>query len=330
MKFLRSQIIETRKLPYPECSYAGQTIVITGSNTGLGKEAARHYARLGAKKLILAVRNHDKGLIARKDIEATAAPDVDIDVWELELASYDSIRAFARRLEAELDRVDIFHANAGLVSTKYSQINGIETNISINVVSTFLLLASIMPKLKASAVAAAAAEFGIRPTLVITSSGAHRHTAFPQKSEPDIFAALNDGNYAGGAHWSEQYPISKLVGIFIVRAIAEQCPAPAYPVTINLVSPGLCQTDLSREAEGIRKIAFTVFKTALARSAEQGRRTLVHGGTRGPESHGRYLEDCQITDPSLVVMENKDVQDRLWRELRTILEEIEPGVTRNF
>ncbi|ETS85418.1 hypothetical protein PFICI_03443 [Pestalotiopsis fici W106-1] len=325
MNFLRSQLIETRKLPYPERSYAGKTIVITGSNTGLGKEAARHYARLGAKKLILVVRNIDKGKDAKEDIETTAAPDVDIDVWKLDLASYDDIRAFSSRLEAELDRVDIFHANAGLVSAKYSQVNGVETNISINVISTFLLVASVMPKLKASA-----AEFGIRPTLTITSSGSHRHTQFPQKSEPSVFASLNDKNYANGVHWREQYPISKLVGIFVARAIAEEYPADSYPVTINLINPGLCHSNLAREAEGIQKFAFSVTKTALARSTEQGSRTLVHGGSQGAESHGKYLEDCRITEPSSIVLENKQVQDLLWSELQTLLEGIAPGVTRNF
>jgi NAD(P)-dependent dehydrogenase (short-subunit alcohol dehydrogenase family) len=325
MGFLRSQIVETRRLPYPEVSYAGQTIVITGSNTGLGKEAARHYARLGVKKLILAVRSLEKGHAAKKDIETTAAKGVEIQVWQLDLASYASINEFSARLEAELDRIDIFHANAGLVSAKYSQIEGNETNIAINVISTFLLVALILPKLKASA-----AQYGIRPTLVITSSGAHKQTKFPQKSEPNIFAALNDEHYANGAHWSEQYPISKLVGIFIVRAIAEEHPASSYPVTINLVSPGLCHSELSREAEGIQKVAFTVMKTALARPTEKGSRTLVHAGIQGPESHGQYLEDCHIAQPAPVVLENKKVQDQLWRELKAKLEEIQPGVTANF
>ncbi|KAI4597746.1 hypothetical protein KJ359_004021 [Pestalotiopsis sp. 9143b] len=325
MNFLRSQLIETRKLPDPKRSYNGQTIVITGSNTGLGKEAARHYARLGAKRLILAVRSHEKGIAAEREIRTTAAPGVTIDVWLLDLASYDSIRAFSARLEAEVNRVDIFHANAGLVSTKYTQVNGVETNIAINVISTFLLVALVLPKLKTSA-----AKFGIRPNLVITSSGSHKHTNFPQKSEPSIYAALNDESYADGAYWSEQYPISKLVGIFIVRAIAEECPASSYPVTINLVSPGLCHSDLSREAEGIQKLAFTIMKTVLARSTEHGSRTLVHGGVQGAESHGQYLEDCHTAEPSPVVLENKSVQDRLWQELKVILERIEPGATKNF
>jgi NAD(P)-dependent dehydrogenase (short-subunit alcohol dehydrogenase family) len=325
MGFLRSQLIESSKLPYPSTNYAGQTIVITGSNTGLGKEAARHYARLGASKLILAVRSVDKGEAAKKDIQTTAAKGVSIEVWQVDMASYASVKAFAARVEAELDRVDIFHANAGLVRSEFALAEDNETNITVNYISTFLLVALVLPKLKATA-----AQFQTRPHLVITSSGAHRHTTFPQKNEPSILAALNDETYAGGRYWTEQYPISKLLGVFAVRSIAKHHPAHTYPVTINLVSPGLCHSDLSREAKGVQRVVFAVMKALLARSTEVGSRTLVDAGVQGPESHGQYLEDCKIAEPSGVVMENPEVQDRLWEELKAKLEGIQPGVTANF
>jgi NAD(P)-dependent dehydrogenase (short-subunit alcohol dehydrogenase family) len=325
MGFLRSQLIETLKLPYPSTSYAGQTIVITGSNTGLGKEAARHYARLGACKVILAVRNLDKGEAAKKDIQTTAAKGVSIEVWKVDMASYASVRAFAARVEAELERVDIFHANAGLVRSEFALAEDNETNITVNYISTFYLVALVLPKLKATA-----EQFKTLPSLVITSSGAHRHTTFPQMKEANILAALNDKDYAGGKYWMEQYPISKLLGIFAVRSIAKEHPADTYPVTINLPSPGLCHSDLSREAKGMQKVAFTLMKTLLARSTEQGSRTLVDAGVQGAKSHGHYLEDCKVAQPSDVVTQHPDVQDRLWAELKAKLEAIQPGVTANF
>ncbi|KAK3307553.1 uncharacterized protein B0T15DRAFT_182220 [Chaetomium strumarium] len=325
MGFLRSQLIESWKLPYPSANYAGQTIVITGSNTGLGKEAARHYARQGASKLILAVRSVDKGEDAKQDIQTTAAKGVSIEVWKVDMASYASVKAFAARVEAELDRVDIFHANAGLVRAEFAIAEDNETNITVNYISTFLLVALVLPKLKATA-----EQFKVRPNLVITSSGAHRHTTFPQMKEANILAALNDMNYAGGKYWIQQYPISKLLGIFAVRSIAKEHPADTYPVTINLPSPGLCHSNLSREAKGMQHVAFTIMKTLLARPTEKGSRTLVDAGVQGPESHGHYLEDCSIAQPSEVVTQNPDVQDRLWIELKAKLEAIQPGVTANF
>ena len=104
--FLRSQLFT--KLPYPNSSFAGQTVIVTGSNTGLGLEAARHIARLGAAKVILACRTVTKGQTAAADITASEHLTSDrIEVWELNLSSYQSIKAFAQRVQ-RLDRLDAF------------------------------------------------------------------------------------------------------------------------------------------------------------------------------------------------------------------------------
>lgn len=74
---------------YPTKSFAGQTVIVTGSNIGLGKEAARHIARLGVSKLILAVRNIDAGEEAKTYIEHTTNCSKSvIEVWQLDLSSY--------------------------------------------------------------------------------------------------------------------------------------------------------------------------------------------------------------------------------------------------
>lgn len=62
-------MIRNFQLPYPNKDFSGQTIIVTGSNVGLGLEAARHFTRLNAEKIILAVRNLEKGDVAKKSIE---------------------------------------------------------------------------------------------------------------------------------------------------------------------------------------------------------------------------------------------------------------------
>lgn len=112
MGSVRSQLFITPK--YPTTSFEGQTVIVTGSNVGLGREAARHIARLGASKLILAVRNLEAGDKAKKDIETSTRIKSDIiEVWKLDLASYDSVKAFAARA-AELPQIDVLLENAGV------------------------------------------------------------------------------------------------------------------------------------------------------------------------------------------------------------------------
>lgn len=90
---------------------------VTGSNTGLGLEAARHFAKLKCSRLILAVRSTDKGENAKRSILYSHGVDgqkTTVEVWQLDMASFASVKAFAQRCERELSRLDIALLNAGL------------------------------------------------------------------------------------------------------------------------------------------------------------------------------------------------------------------------
>lgn len=99
--------LDAALFPYPDADCSGKTVIVTGSNTGLGKEAVRHFVRLKAKKVIVAVLSIAKGEAARADIEAdTKNPGV-IEVWELDYSSYASVKAFPAKA-ATLDLIDGF------------------------------------------------------------------------------------------------------------------------------------------------------------------------------------------------------------------------------
>lgn len=324
MGFFYSQFF--KKPVYPTDSCSGKTVIVTGSNVGLGKEAARHYARLGVSTLILAVRSLDRGHAAKEDIEASSNCGKNvIQVWQIDMASYASVQKFAARVNSELDRVDIFIANAGVARLNYSMAEDNESTITVNVVSTFLLAELVMPKLKASAT-----KFQSRPTFTITSSEVHGHTKFPQQFAPDgqIFKTLNDKTQAE-KNFGDQYAISKLLEVLVVRAFAEDHPASAFPVTVNCVNPGLCHSELARDQP---TWAFWLIKLILARSTEVGSRTLVHAGAQGADSHGQYLSDCAIAAPAPLVTskEGRKAQERVFVELREKLEAIKRGFSSDF
>ncbi|KAK3934800.1 putative short-chain dehydrogenase [Diplogelasinospora grovesii] len=318
------------RLPYPTGSHAGKTVIITGSNVGLGKEAARHFARLGVSRLVLAVHSLEKGRAAKEDIEATTNCGANmIQVWQLDMASA-SVQEFAARVDAELDRVDMFIANAGVWRAHFDVAEEDEETISVNVVSTFLLAGLVLPKLKATAAADEFSSSSTRPTFTIVSSEVHSFTTLPQRSAPDgqIFAAISDRS-APKEVWDQQYSVSKLLEVFGVRAIAEKSPASVLPVTVNCVNPGLCHSELARDYP---TWGFFLMKLFLARSTEAGSRTLVHAATQGAESHGQYLSEYRVREPAPFVTspEGKVAQDRVWSELVKKLEAIKPGVTSNF
>jgi NAD(P)-dependent dehydrogenase (short-subunit alcohol dehydrogenase family) len=108
--FIKSQFFEHPELPSTDCT--GKTIIVTGANVGLGKEAARHFVAMKAANVILACRAVSKGEAARADIEATTKRSGVVQVWQLDLEDHDSIRKFVRRAET-LDRLDVVLENAG-------------------------------------------------------------------------------------------------------------------------------------------------------------------------------------------------------------------------
>ena len=123
LNFLYSQFFVA--LPKPTKDFTGETIIVTGSNTGLGLEAARHLSRLNASLVIIAVRNLSKGAAAKQNIlQSTNRSPSSIEVWELDLQSYDSVKAFVAKVN-QLERIDGVLENAGIMTKNFKMVAGL-------------------------------------------------------------------------------------------------------------------------------------------------------------------------------------------------------------
>ena len=126
---------------------------------------------------------------------------------------------------------------------------------------------------------------------------------------------------------ADRYYVSKLLEIFVVREMASRTGS-SYPVTINCLNPGFCHSELGREAGW----NLYIMGLLLARSTEVGSRTIVAAAEVGPGSHGMYMSESLVTEPSEFVrsVEGAQVQKKVWAELTAKLEKIVPGVTANL
>jgi retinol dehydrogenase 12 len=174
------------KYPYPEVDCTGKTIIVTGANIGIGKEAVRHFVRLNASKVIIAVRSIAKGKAAQAEIEASTHHTGVTEVWELDLSSYASVKVFAARA-AGLPRVDAMVANASIATEKFELAEENESTITVNVVSTILLVLLLLPTMSASAL-----KWGIVPVITVVTSNIHSWISFPEWKTPNSLATLND------------------------------------------------------------------------------------------------------------------------------------------
>ena len=185
LSFLRSQLFVF--LPYPTYDFSNQTIIITGANTGLGFEAAKHLTRLQASKVILAVRSISKGEAAKASIQASnPLSKTAIEVWHVDLSSYESVKKFAAEV-MKLERLDVLLENAGIMTGVFKVVEEDESTVTTNVISTELLALLVLPKLRETA-----AKFGVQPRLSIVTSDLHFVAKFPERNSGDIFAALKD------------------------------------------------------------------------------------------------------------------------------------------
>jgi NAD(P)-dependent dehydrogenase (short-subunit alcohol dehydrogenase family) len=316
MGFYYSQLFV--KPPYPTKSFDGQTVIVTGSNVGLGLEAARHFARLKATKVILAVRNLKAGEAAKQDIEVSTRRPGCCEVWELDLSSYASVKAFSKRAST-LDRLDVVVENAAVANPEqFAVAESHERHITVNVINTFLLALLLLPKLHDTV-----KKFpDSAPRLTFVVSEMHAHTQFPEQHSADIFAALDNKETTNMA---ERYNTSKLLQVLIVRELAPR--AASTGVVINMVNPGLCHSQLARDYGW----GFWFFKLLFARSTEVGSRTLLAGASAESDSHGAYISDGVVDNNALSAYvksgEAIPVQIRLWSQLKAILEDIAPGCT---
>ena len=170
--FRKSQFTKPVSTP-KTLSLASQTAIITGSNSGLGLECARQFLALGLERLIMAVRRPEAGmpcdtvtqllrLINVNLITCTGEkaatilrnqyPKATVEVWTLDMASYDSIRAFVEKCNT-MKRLDIAILNSGLAMIPFSIVKetGHEEMFQVNYLSTVLLAILLLPVLKSKA-----------------------------------------------------------------------------------------------------------------------------------------------------------------------------------
>ncbi|KIW12904.1 hypothetical protein PV08_08091 [Exophiala spinifera] len=318
------------KVP-PRASFQGQTVLCTGANTGLAREACRHALQLGASKVLMGVRTLSKGEQAREDVlTSTKAPKDAVEVWPLDMESFESVKTFARRVEDHINaggRLDVAILNAGLATGKWSQTrDGWEKTLQVNDLSTALLSLRLLPLLERSS--------ATNPHLVIVASDIHfmlnLKNNFQERHASDILQALNDRQRferGQAANPAERYAVSKLLDIYIAIEMAALASKHKSKVVVNCVTPGFCKSDLLSPARGEKApLVLRILQRALARDVVEGSLAYIDAALKGPESHGMFLENQVFTDPGSVVTGEDAIRTRqkVWGEIVEVFKRDDP------
>jgi NAD(P)-dependent dehydrogenase (short-subunit alcohol dehydrogenase family) len=270
----------------------GRTVLITGGNTGLGKETAVGLAREGAQVVITA-RDPQKGSAARAEISERAGRDV--EVMDLDLAQLASVREFTDRFTDGYDHLDVLVNNAGvMLGSRRETVDGYEMTFQVNHLGPFLLTTRLRDALVA----------GDAARVVNVASAAHT-SARTGLDFDDLQATKRYRSYG-------VYARSKLANILFTRELARRWDHTG--VTANAVHPGFVASDFGRDGDMSRAAALVYPLLRLfALSPEQGARTQIYVAS-APELTGitgGYWARSAPATPSAAAQDDA-AATRLW------------------
>ncbi len=125
---------------------SGKTMIVTGSNSGIGFEAIKYFSAKGAQT-ILACRNTNNGRLAKEKI-LEKYPDAKVNVMNLDLANLESIHSFATKFNEKYDNLHVLLNNAGIVCQYGKTKDGFEMQMGTNHLGHFALTGLLLYNLK--------------------------------------------------------------------------------------------------------------------------------------------------------------------------------------
>ena len=256
---------------------AGRVVVVTGANSGIGKETAIALAAMGAT-VVMTARDPVRGVSARDEVRRRSGSER-VELGRFDLGSFASIRALAAEVLDGHDRLDVLVANAGLITdTRRETAEGFEEMFGVNHLGHVLLTDLLRDRLVASAPA----------RVVVLSSVAHR-LALTGLNRADLQGAASFDGFTASAQ-------SKLANVQFALELARRLDGTG--VTVNAAHPGLINSHFGRDGDtGALGVLVKYFGWLVLRSPRAGSRTpvllassprpRVAGSTGGYWSHGR-------------------------------------------
>ncbi|KAH8277841.1 hypothetical protein KR018_008510 [Drosophila ironensis] len=273
----------------------GKVAIVTGGNTGLGKETVMELARRGAT-VYMACRDQEKGQKALLEIVKKTG-NTNIFSRKCDLASQQSVRDFVDCFKKEQKELHILINNAGVFWQPHSLTKeGFETHLGVNHIGHFLLTHLLLDVLKKSAPS----------RVIVVASKAH------ERGQIQVEDINSEKSYDEGIAYCQ----SKLANILFVRELAKQLEGSA--VTVNALNPGIAATEIARNMIFFQtKFAQYVVETILRpllwscmKSPKNGAQTTLYAALDpGLERiSGQYFSDCKLATVAPAALDDEMAQ----------------------
>ncbi|KAG7281402.1 hypothetical protein CRUP_029851, partial [Coryphaenoides rupestris] len=242
----------------------GKTVIVTGSNTGIGKATAIFLARRGAR-VILACRNKQRGEVAEAEVKEESRSS-EVVFMQLDLGSLKSVRTFAENFLKTEPRLDILINNAGVLLQGRTE-DGLGMMFGVNHIGHFLLTNLLLERLKACG-----------PSRVVTVASTGQNMGKIDFNCLNTHKALGTGS----SSWQTMqiYFDSKLCNVLFTHELAKRLH------------------ELGRNLGKVTRALIKPFSSFFFKTPEQGAQTTLHCALQeGIEGlSGRYFSNCTVKD----------------------------------
>ena len=283
----------------------GKICIVTGSNSGIGKETALALAKMGAT-VVMVVRNPERGQKALKEIIKQAGNNL-VDLMICDLSSMDSIRRFAKEFKNKYKRLDVLVNNAGTMFNKREVTpEGFERTLAVNYLGPFLLTHELLDLLKSSA-----------PSRIINvSSGLAKNGAV------NLDDLQSTKKYRGTKAYSQVrapvYANAKLMVMMFTYELARRLESTG--VTANVLMPGFVATNLGKNSGSLSSSLMFKMVRPMQVSPKKGAETSVYLASSSEVTNvsGKCFAKKKETT-TCPASYDENLQKRLWNRTEIML-----------
>lgn len=281
----------------------GKVILVTGGNSGLGKESIIELVKHNPREIWLGARSSKKAAQAIEEIKQRVPNHaVEIKVLEMDLTSLQSVSAAAHTFNSQSPRLDILLLNAGIMAVPAGLTkDGYEIQFGTNHVGHALFTKLLLPTLLKTA-----EEPGSDVRVVVLSSSAHQYAP---KDKGINFDTLKTNGASLGP--TPCYGQSKLANILFAQELARKYPQLKAPV----VHPGLVNTNLANtmgENSWVMKVAWKVVSSFIGVDVQTGVQNQLWAATADKVKSGEYYEPIGVTGRGKKWTNDPALARKLW------------------
>ncbi|KAI1287089.1 Dehydrogenase/reductase SDR family member on chromosome X [Halotydeus destructor] len=290
---------EDKDLP---SSLTGKVCVITGGSRGIGWEAAKVLLIKGCHVIVASSVAPGEAQRQLKDKLMTNVGEIKgrLEVWNLNLGSFDSVQKFADQFKASKLHLNVLINNAGQMYSPFKLTEDrYESHLQVNYLSHCLLVSLLLPIMEQTGL-----QSGTKSRIINVSSSTH----FARDMN---FSDLNGEQMYSPFH---AYAQSKLAQVMYTYKLHKVLPEKNYHnVSVNTLHPGVAKTELYEHVWWV--VMFPFLGDMLFRTAKEGAETVLYAGFASEMEAvgGKYLEDCAITSSSISSYIESQ-QGRLWNQ----------------